>query len=77
MGNLLDFRKNYSAILKSNKLNKDQKINLLTGILSQMDQIFNLHTGESEKYNTDNYDAITLYLEIRATLNAENKKSKW
>ena len=76
MGNLLDFRKNYSAILKSNKLNKDQKIKLLTGILSQMDQLFDLRTGENEKYNTDNYDAITLYLEISTALNTENKKSK-
>ena len=76
MGNLLDFRKNYSAILKSNKLNKDQKIKLLTGILSQMNQLFDLRTGENEKYNTDSYDAITLYLEISTALNTENKKSK-
>ncbi|WP_407371574.1 hypothetical protein [Carnobacterium sp.] len=62
MGNIQDFRENYLAILKSTKLVQSKKIELLATILSQMDQIFEIRTGEIEKYNTDNYDAITLYL---------------
>ena len=74
MGNIQDFRKNYLAILKSTKLDKSKKDELLTAILSQMDQIFEIRTGEIEKYNADNYDAITLYLEIKAALKIQNEK---
>lgn len=72
--NILDFRKNYLAILKSKKLNQHKKIELLTNILYQMDQIFKIRTGEMEKYDTDNYDAVTLYLEILAVLKTHQEK---
>ncbi|WP_407389821.1 hypothetical protein [Carnobacterium jeotgali] len=72
--NILDFRKNYLAILKSKKLNQHKKIELLTNILYQMDQIFKIRTGEMEKYDTDNYDAVTLYLEILAVLKTYQEK---
>lgn len=74
MGNIQDFRKNYLAILKSTKLDQSKKDELLTAILSQMDQIFEIRTDEIEKYNADNYDAITLYLEIKAALKIQNEK---
>ncbi|MER2227787.1 MAG: hypothetical protein ABS916_12185 [Carnobacterium sp.] len=74
MGNIQDFRENYLAILKSKKLTESKKIELLTAILSQMDQIFEIRTGEIEKYNTDNYDSITLYLEIETALKVQNEK---
>lgn len=73
-GNIQDFRKNYLAILKSKKLKQQKKIELLTNILYQMEQIFKIRTGEMEKYNTDNYDAVTLYLEIKAALKVQNEK---
>ncbi|EDP68960.1 hypothetical protein CAT7_06953 [Carnobacterium sp. AT7] len=72
--NILDFRKNYLAILKSKKLKQHKKIELLTNILYQMDQIFKIRTGEMEKYDTDNYDAVTLYLEILAVLKTHQEK---
>ena len=72
--NILDFRKNYLAILKSKKLKQHKKIELLTNILYQMDQIFKIRTGEMEKYDTDNYDAVTLYLEILAVLKTYQEK---
>lgn len=72
--NILDFRKNYLAILKSKKLKQHKKNELLTNILYQMDQIFKIRTGEMEKYDTDNYDAVTLYLEILAVLKTQRKK---
>ncbi len=72
--NILDFRKNYLAILKSKKLKQHKKNELLTNILYQMDQIFKIRTGEMEKYDTDNYDAVTLYLEILAVLKTQQKK---
>ena len=72
--NILDFRKNYLAILKSKKLKQHKKIELLTNILYQMDQIFKIRTGEMEKYDTDNYDAVTLYLEILAVLKTQQEK---
>ena len=72
--NILDFRKNYLAILKSKKLNQHKKIELLTNILYQMDQIFKIRTCEMEKYDTDNYDAVTLYLEILAVLKTYQEK---
>lgn len=74
-GNIQDFRKNYLAILKSKKLEQHKKNELLTNILNQMNEIFKIRTGEMEKYNTDNYDAITLYLEISAVLNCQKEKS--
>lgn len=74
MGNIQDFRENYLAILKSKKLTESKKIELLTAILSQMDQIFEIRTGGIEKYNTDNYDSITLYLEIETALKVQNEK---
>lgn len=72
--NILDFRKNYLAILKSKKLKQHKKNELLTNILYQMDQIFKIRTGEMEKYDTDNYDAVTLYLEILAVLKTQQEK---
>ncbi|AEB28975.1 hypothetical protein CAR_c02400 [Carnobacterium sp. 17-4] len=77
MGNIQDFRKNYLAILKSKKLKHSKKSELLIAILSQMDQIFEIRTGEIEKYNTDNYDAITLYLEIKGALRIQNEKEEY
>lgn len=70
MNDIQDFRKNYLAILKSSKLKQTKKNELFQTILCQMDEIFKIRTSEMEKYNTDNYDAITLYLEISATLKA-------
>lgn len=77
MDNIQDFRKNYLAILKSKKLKQHKKNELLTNILYQMEQIFKIRTGEMEKYNTDNYDAITLYLEISATLKGQQEKTDY
>lgn len=71
MNDIQDFRKNYLAILKSSKLKQTKKKELFQTILCQMDEIFKIRTSEMEKYNTDNYDAITLYLEISATLKAQ------
>lgn len=72
-GNIQDFRKNYLAILKSKKLKRQKKNELLTNILNQMNEIFKIRTDEMEKYNTDNYDAVTLYLEISAALKCQKE----
>lgn len=72
--NILDFRKNYLAIIKSTKLKQHKKNELLTNILYQMDQIFKIRTGKMEKYDTNNYDAVTLYLEILAVLKTQQEK---
>ena len=72
--NILDFRKNFLAILKSKKLKQHKKNELLTNILYQMDQIFKIRTDEIEKYDTDNTDAVTLYLEILAVLKTQQEK---
>lgn len=75
MNDIQDFRKNYLAILKSSKLKQTKKKELFQTILCQMDEIFKIRTSEMEKYNTDNYDAITLYLEISATLKAQQENN--
>lgn len=75
MNDIQDFRKNYLAILKSSKLKQTKKNELFQTILCQMDEIFKIRTSEMEKYNTDNYDAITLYLEISATLKAQQENN--
>lgn len=75
MNDIQDFRKNYLAILKSSKLKQTKKNELFQTILCQMDEIFKIRTSEMEKYNTDNYDAITLYLEISATLKAQQESN--
>lgn len=75
MNEIQDFRKNYLAILKSSKLKQTKKNELFQTILCQMDEIFKIRTSEMEKYNTDNYDAITLYLEISATLKAQQENN--
>lgn len=75
MNDIQDFRKNYLAILKSSKLKQTKKKELFQTILCQMDEIFKIRTSEMEKYNTDNFDAITLYLEISATLKAQQENN--
>lgn len=75
MNDIQDFRKNYLAILKSSKLKQTKKNELFQTILCQMDEIFKIRSSEMEKYNTDNYDAITLYLEISATLKAQQENN--
>lgn len=75
MNDIQDFRKNYLAILKSSKLKQTKKNELFQTILCQMDEIFKIRTSEMEKYNTDNYDAITLHLEISATLKAQQENN--
>lgn len=75
MNDIQDFRKNYLASLKSSKLKQTKKNELFQTILCQMDEIFKIRTSEMEKYNTDNYDAITLYLEISATLKAQQENN--